>query len=259
MSYIKNSHCESCGIAVRACGSRNTRYCLPCFGLTRSKLNPLFTFTDGSAKAAYLLGFFCADGYLLDTDGRKRLGFAVMDKQLFDTIYQAMGLKHEKRQQASGAWRVQFGTTRLFDELVSFGCTPRKSLTLQVPNIPSPYARDFIRGYFDGDGCFTFSYRPRSRVAPYPYASITFTSGSYGFLRELGSLITSLTGLASRVSQGHGAFTLAYAGIHSSRALFALMYDDCVPELYGPTKKQRFEEYFAIVASRKLYTSIIQG
>ena len=47
----------------------------------------------------------------------------------------------------------------LWETLNNYGCTPRKSLTLKFPDEDIFKSKDlirhFIRGYFDGDGCFT--------------------------------------------------------------------------------------------------------
>ena len=47
--------------------------------------------------------------------------------------------------------------------LNSYGCTPKKSLTLQFPDVKifkdASLIRHFIRGYWDGDGCLCFTYK----------------------------------------------------------------------------------------------------
>lgn len=49
----------------------------------------------------------------------------------------------------------------MFNILINYGCTTRKSLTLKFPNINifknKSYIYDFIRGYVDGDGCLSYS------------------------------------------------------------------------------------------------------
>ena len=42
-------------------------------------------------------------------------------------------------------------------DLISLGCVPRKSLTLDWPDtLPAQYANHFVRGYFDGDGSICY-------------------------------------------------------------------------------------------------------
>ena len=73
----------------------------------------------------------------------------------------------------------------LWETLNSYGCTPRKSLTLRFPNISifknKNLIYDFIRGYFDGDGCFSTSkYKNSNSIRP--NCSII---GTHEFLEEL--------------------------------------------------------------------------
>lgn len=56
--------------------------------------------------------------------------------------------------------RLLVNSKHLWETLNNYGCTPRKSLTLQFPdkNIfkTEDLIRHFIRGYFDGDGCISY-------------------------------------------------------------------------------------------------------
>ena len=56
--------------------------------------------------------------------------------------------------------RWNISNKHLWNSLNTLGCTPRKSLTLQFPDInifSSPeLVKHFIRGYFDGDGCLSY-------------------------------------------------------------------------------------------------------
>ena len=62
--------------------------------------------------------------------------------------------------------RCRWGITNkhLWNTLNNLGCTPRKSLTLQFPNISEKLEIPFIRGYFDGDGCL--SYYQKTKILP---------------------------------------------------------------------------------------------
>ena len=63
-------------------------------------------------------------------------------------------------------WIVQ--NKHLWNILNSYGCTPRKSLTLKFPDIKIFKSKDlirhFIRGYFDGDGCISFSNKDHTKI-----------------------------------------------------------------------------------------------
>lgn len=254
MSYIKESNCITCGTPIHA-GSKGTLYCRKCFGLTRSKCITDFTFNEWSDKSAYILGYFFSDGYLMDTDGRKRLGICAKDKQLFDTIYSALELTHKPYVTKSGAYKTQFGHARLFDELVLLGCTPRKSLTIRLPKIPKEFLGSFIRGYFDGDGSFVVTTENRKTVKDYQRSSITFTSGSLLFLEDLSFSINEVFTIKGKVCRGHGAWTLIYPNVGHIKPFYDIMYKNSTPGLYSLAKRTKMDNYFKYISERLLHVS----
>jgi hypothetical protein len=81
-------------------------------------------------------------------------------------------------------YKLRIYSVELIKDLALLGMGPAKSLTIDFPcNLP--FIRDFIRGYFDGDGCITFNYYknknryyPKVRIA----GSINFINGLYNHL-----------------------------------------------------------------------------
>ena len=53
--------------------------------------------------------------------------------------------------------RLSFSTPQIVHDIMKYGITPRKSLTIGniIENIPYQYRDAFIIGYFDGDGSVT--------------------------------------------------------------------------------------------------------
>lgn len=49
-------------------------------------------------------------------------------------------------------YRMCIYNKQICDWLVSWGCVPRKSLSLTFPQVPLQYLPDFVRGCIDGDG-----------------------------------------------------------------------------------------------------------
>lgn len=52
--------------------------------------------------------------------------------------------------------RLIICSTKMCYDLWNKGCTPQKTYTIKFPDnqiVPYEFTRDFIRGYFDGDGC----------------------------------------------------------------------------------------------------------
>ena len=82
--------------------------------------------------------------------------------------------------------RIQFKNRLFYDFLLSVGLTPRKSLTMGKLKIPDKYFFDFLRGCFDGDGCFYSYWDPRWRSSHMFY--LGFASASvkhlFGFKKK---------------------------------------------------------------------------
>ena len=90
--------------------------------------------------------------------------------------------------------RCRWGVTNkhLHTNLSILGCTPRKSLILQFPKdsifkeskqySKKELIRHFIRGYFDGDGCISFTYANKFHTK---YSPIALIVGTEKFLKQL--------------------------------------------------------------------------
>jgi len=79
----------------------------------------------------------------------------------------------------------------MVDDLEALGITAAKSRTITWPEkLPLFFAREFILGYFDGDGYITYHELPNRR---YPY--LGFTSGSLNLLVSIADVIEQHTGI----------------------------------------------------------------
>ena len=118
-------------------------------------------------EKAYWLGFIFADGYINSSplDKNKSNDYA------FELTLGIKDLKHlekfkkfisfdKKISLSDNRCKIKISSKHLWKTLNSYGCTPRKSLTLRFPNENifknKDLIRHFIRGYFDGDGCITY-------------------------------------------------------------------------------------------------------
>lgn len=127
-------------------------------GFTYSRCNKtnidssIFNEIDSSEKA-YWLGFIFADGYVSKAN-KFELSLAIKDLDHLTKFKEF--LKYEGKiyiDQKVGRCRLQFQDSQIVNSLKKAGCINKKSLVLEFPNINRLYYSDFIRGYFDGDGC----------------------------------------------------------------------------------------------------------
>lgn len=209
-------------------------------------------FMKWSSKMAYVLGFFYADGSMfINPRGSHYVAFYSADKDILRKIRYSMGSQHHigDRGIRSGmikrSYVLQIGSKSMFQNLERFGLTPNKSKQLLMPKIPITYFRDFVRGYFDGDGNVTISVYSRKdrggRAARVILAG--FTSGSKKFLLQLRSHLQRYASLGKGTlyfaNRGHRL----YYSVHDSQKLYAFMYGGLKNKLFLLRKKKVFEKY----------------
>jgi intein-encoded DNA endonuclease-like protein len=78
---------------------------------------------------------------------------------------------------------LKISNKQFVDNLIKNGCVPKKSLIIRYPNIDKKFNRDFIRGYFDGDGCISI------RKSNNKNGTFDISSGSINFLNEIKTIL----------------------------------------------------------------------
>lgn len=111
-------------------------------------------------ELSYAIGLLVTDGNL-SKDGRHMI-FVSKDIEQINNLNKCLGIKPKLGKTISGyngksAHRVQFGGIIFYNFLLSIGLTPAKSKTIGPVDIPAEFFWDYLRGCFDGDGCF-YSY-----------------------------------------------------------------------------------------------------
>lgn len=130
-------------------------------------------------EKAYHLGFLYADGTLFDGGGTNsryeiRLMLHNQDRDVLEKFSQAIYLGKIKIEENNyiddnGIFRsypqVKVYSKRMMENLISWGCTPRKSFSIKMPTfLNDDLLKHFIRGYFDGDGCICITNLDQPRI-----------------------------------------------------------------------------------------------
>ena len=134
-------------------------------------------FKTWSSNMAYMFGFWCADGCIY---GGRMFDITVgkKDKYIIKKFAEELGYEGPVYDYVDKqASRINFSCKTIYDDIIALGGCENKSLILKFPKIPEQYLSDFIRGYFDGDGCIMNLKGGR--------INSTFTSGSKEFLDQL--------------------------------------------------------------------------
>lgn len=196
---------------------------------------------------AYVLGFFTADGSMMKNKrGGCYIEFEFNDADLLENIRILLGSNNKitarkRSRNWNTSYRLQIGSKVMFNDLLNLRLTPRKSKRIQLPKIAREYLADFIRGYFDGDGCITFGkYWRKDRNKWKWQIQSSFTSGSKEFLIELLNLLKPYT-KSGFVASKKGGYNLVFS-VNDSFALFRLMYDNIDSKVYLNRKYIKFKK-----------------
>lgn len=186
-------------------------------------------FKEWSPAMAYVFGYIVADGSLEDASylRGKCVRISSKDFDILERIRNTLRSKHTIREvgpcecwEADGTkkyisspkYLLRIGCKEIYNDLIALGLCPRKSLNVSLPRITKQYLSHFIRGYFDGDGCVFVENDVRLRVI--------FTSGSYGFLKDLSIALKKEVGVNLRnINKSTRSYQLNYSTRESLRIL----------------------------------------
>lgn len=205
-------------------------------------------------EKAYWLGFIYADGYISSDplNGISRYHFelqlSIKDKDHLKKFADFIGYKKELKDKNTHCNTGEYNSSRLiisnkhlWETLNNYGCTPRKSLTLEFPDESifkdKSLIRHFIRGYFDGDGTLGIY---TCNVKEYIYGkAMCSVLGTENVLSRICSFLQFPKNISNAGSKLHPckAFKLSYA----TKEAFAVSYI-----LYSKSTvymKRKYEKY----------------
>jgi hypothetical protein len=105
-------------------------------------------FIYGSKNADYWIGYIIADGNIFCVNRSSRVSLASVDLEIKDKFISYC--KANYHLQGSNLHVMYFSSKKIVENLLSYGISPKKSLTIELT---VPINNHLLRGIFDGDGC----------------------------------------------------------------------------------------------------------
>lgn len=215
---------------------------------------------------AYILGFLFADGSLEDASylRGKYLRVSNINKDSVSYIKKSLEAEHPilelppRKEKHKPRYFLRIGSHKMYDSLVKLQMHPNKSLTALFPDVPKKYLGDFIRGYFDGDGCVHLSLSEgKKQKTIVRKLQVIFTSGSQKFLKVLSERLSNFCG-EIKISNSHRSFQLRY-NTRQSINIFRLMYQNAPKGFCFKDKLTVFIKYFKLrpVSADKMVKNIL--
>jgi hypothetical protein len=136
----------------------------------RYQVNDTYFDKIDTEDKAYWLGFLYADGYIRERKSGNSLEMklSIKDKHHLELFRNAIEsnhrivdgfnqVKYKGGVSSSHMSTLAIYSTKLVNSIKSQGFHSKKTLTIEKPNITDDLIHHFIRGYFDGDGSFSFN------------------------------------------------------------------------------------------------------
>lgn len=206
----------------------------------------IFDSIDTEEKA-YWLGFIFADGYISSSPLKKEkkqytfeLSLKMNDSDHLEKLKILLEtprpiLKSENR------CRLLVNSKHLWNTLNNYGCTPNKSLTLQFPNESifkdKSLIKHFIRGYFDGDGCISYSNKEHTTLNMQLLGTKCFLQTLLNYLPEE---FRNLTIRHNHNNENEQTYFISTSNKKAYR-FFKYLYQDS--KIYLDRKYSRFAHY----------------
>lgn len=155
----------------------------------------VFDIIDTEEKA-YWLGFLYADGCVSSSRNEIEISLQGLDIYHLYKFKLFTNSKNKPILYLEKPFRCRFSlsSNKIKERLIQLGCTPQKSLTLKFPDESifkdKSLIRHFIRGYFDGDGCLSYTYT-NPRISDKITISCSFI-GTRDFLEKLNKIFIEL-------------------------------------------------------------------
>jgi len=200
-----------------------------------------------SEEKAYWLGFLFADGCVrkTKTGSQVNLKLSTKDEDHLIKFKNDLGAEYKisynrnktKTKKGIDSFSnnciIRINSNEMVTDLINQGCLPRKTFTIDKPNIDEKYYKHFIRGYYDGDGNFFYSEDTKLSVVTIVCASKKFRT----FIINVMSKIPNI----GKIREDDNRYTIKINNIVGIIEFLSYLYDDSKIEL--TRKKEYYERY----------------
>lgn len=211
-------------------------------------------------EQAYLLGFIFADGCVNEERHTLSININKQDQYIIDLLkdispeaytreqksYKSIATVRDRQVKNHGNIRTNISSKILIEDLKKYGVIQNKTYTdMHLPIVSDDILlKHFIRGYFDGDGCFTYSIRkpnPKNREINYRIsAHWTICCKTSSILLEMQKYFTSF-GIKTNINyiKRDDMYNLTTSSRKEIIKIFNLLFHNCnysLPRKYNKIK-----------------------
>ena len=130
------------------------------------KLNQNFFSHIDEEDKAYFLGLMISDGSNFEKNNCVSIEINKKDEEILEKFKLALNSEHPLYYpKGRESVLLSIRNKKMSSDLAKLGCFSNKSLKLDAPSfevVPEKFYKDFLRGYFDGDGNLNYYFDKRS-------------------------------------------------------------------------------------------------
>ena len=238
-TYRETGRADLCCKAISG-GQDVVRRCLQKYGLYRTASEAIrqspqnqrkYLVNDNyfdieNERMAYLLGFLASDGTVRKNSNEIKLSLSSIDKDILLEFQKEVGgrpVKDYLTQEGFETSTWAFTSEHIKKKLAEYNIVPQKTFTFSFPkNLDKKYWRDFIRGYFDGDGSISSA---GSSAIRFQICSVTkeVLETIVDFFEEKGISRACIM----QTQRVHTLYYFQYSSVPTRQIYDILYYDNC--------------------------------
>lgn len=179
-------------------------------------------FSKQNHNMAYIMGFLAADGNISKRGNRIQSQLSIKDKSQLEMIHSEIGgcevYEYLSNGYKSCGWYCY--SAQIKKDLSVYGIVPNKTGHIYISNkLDKQYWKDFIRGYFDGDG---------SICKDSNGLRVTITSANEEILNDINNYFIENNIKPSNIYKDHNNKCIRFRSQASIDIYNLLYYDDCL-------------------------------
>lgn len=186
----------------------------------KKAVNENYFSTIDTVNKAWVLGFLMADGSVRKDRNEIRINLSAVDVEILEKIKEEMNIERdivtEITNQGYSIATLSWTSEQQKKDLAKFGIVPNKTyLPLHLPKLNNDsLILAFILGYFDGDGCFTFTDK---------YCRFRIVSYRNELLQEIGNFLKEKYQIKYSISQDNRKlYELSISSIKVMEEMYSL-------------------------------------
>ena len=201
-------------------------------------------------EKAYWLGFLYADGCVSKDFKSIIMQLHIQDIKHIERFKKDIDSHSDIKISKDGKYaKIVVCCKEMCMDLNDKGCVPAKSLILEYPSeniVPKELIIHFIRGYFDGDGCISYTegYRKRPDLKSdklYLRKKWDFKIvGTYSMMNGIAKELNLTNKLYNQI-KGKNNYTLKCGGTNKVRDIMSRLYNNSTVHL-----ERKYEKYLLI-------------